>query len=1632
MNKLKTLFLLLISLSVSFISNAQNDIKFPDNHFWQQVSIGKGDATTTNPNAWLEIGKYGTTKGLILPRTQTALLPNTEGNFAYDINYKTLWYNNGNTWVQLADQQMLDVYDSSYIKGKYIASSGVLRMYRINGDSTDFNISQLLTLSGNSLSISGGNSVNLTTANVTETSNLYFTQSRARSSFIVSNGLTLDNSNGNLKFGGFLTDHTTLSLTPNYNLTITNGSNNLFKISPNGTINFGTYYVRDDVGFNGKVLFVDANGDLKYGTATFNEIDPVFTASPAFGITGTDIINWNAAYNEKINSMSYADGVLTLNQQDGSTLETSLIENPAERIPANWLTAWDYAISADIPNITNPDLKYLIVNGNAGDTTFTVVGGTGTADFTPNYAAAAFDKLGNHYFSFLVIRQSGGVYNTDRPLKYNLVNDTIKFMWSSYQGQHMTDYGYRGYADMIYNYHKNLAAKDKKLHAFYPEDNGTLPFIAINGAVNGGFIPSTSTPQLYGITTATINYSQIATTHFIIQQGGVVNRGGEWTVNLGKKNGYCETWVGINRNLPGFAKVLFYLDGVLKRIDTVRGGVQKLTYNYNNASTGKLQIVTGDVQNTAIRVGRTIWYQTDLDTTDKVYTNGKILFVGDSWTQHYLSGGVFFKSSPERFKARVVADGGNPNDVINVGRGGMTTAWGKYWFKSWLNTYHPKYVYIEFYINDANSSSFVGDNTNTTWNFSSTDPYAAGTDVDGKVTQQQWIDNLKWMKDTAIANGVIPILLMNTPTGSLTQTQGQSGWYSALRPETQYYDIETIFTSSLYADNSVNAPVINAPNANLDTISTKYIKGSSTGTNGLFTLLQTVNSSLNKGWIMRPSTSWAGTLNRYASWENNDGSDRFYWTADGISHAFGFNAFPTSNYGFRIANIFQISYASGIARITGLNSSTIDYLYVGDSMRRTIRMRIPVTFQNYNTSSLPISPFADKGSVAYDSLINHLSVYDGNAWQVLSHEVDLNKRFDSTTAKNRLIQNQFTVAQSNANFWVSGQGRVDANFTTNGIINPYLNTSTGVKEVKNPSGAYYVNQTSPVTGAIVIKMPFAYNNTMMSIKLKFYDNSSRGGEIIIGGYNFSSPAWLNTFCTVIGQNNFNNQVRLGHDGTTNVIIIGDVGTSWSYPKVYVEDMLVSGTGTTAIWGSGWSSSLVTDLSGYTLVTPSTTNNLVRDVANGIAPLDGNSLIPSINLGTGTANSTTALFGDQTYKAVALATGSSGYIQNQNVAAQPTSNYWISGVGTQTGLNLAAGVGALNLKFQTAANLNRWAIDVTGAESTGNAGSNFRLTSYADDGTTIIASPLTITRSNGNIATTGSLGVGVTAVAKLHTLATTEQFRASYDASNYMSLTVGNTGIATFSTAGSSAQFAFNNKVNLGAGFSTGSTNINSNLNVPQPGDASSTTDSKYLITGGTSTIYRVGMSGSNNTVAGSNSSFTNAIIARTTITTAGGGTHPFGSSLLVLAPNITAGAAPVANAATVLIDDAPTGGTNNWALYINSGDVRVGGNLTTTGTITAQGGGFNSLRILKEDITDFTGDALKLIDNLKLYNFKYKNNDKDQYIGMIIDSKNEVPKELLMKDGTAINTYNTLSLLIKSIQQLNQRIDSLEAKIKNN
>ena len=65
---------------------------------------------------------------------------------------------------------------------------------------------------------------------------------------------------------------------------------------------------------------------ITYQTISAGESDPIFTASPSFAITNTNISNWTTAYNRSIVSSAFSGTstqTLTLTKQDGGTLTSS-------------------------------------------------------------------------------------------------------------------------------------------------------------------------------------------------------------------------------------------------------------------------------------------------------------------------------------------------------------------------------------------------------------------------------------------------------------------------------------------------------------------------------------------------------------------------------------------------------------------------------------------------------------------------------------------------------------------------------------------------------------------------------------------------------------------------------------------------------------------------------------------------------------------------------------------------------------------------------------------------------------------------------------------------------------------------------------------------------------------------------------------------------------------------------------------------------------------------------------------------------------------------------------------------------------------------------------------------------------
>jgi len=176
--------------------------------------------------------------------------------------------------------------------------------------------------------------------------------------------------------------------------------------------------------------------------------------------------------------------------------------------------------------------------------------------------------------------------------------------------------------------------------------------------------------------------------------------------------------------------------------------------------------------------------------------------------------------------------------------------------------------------------------------------------------------------------------------------------------------------------------------------------------------------------------------------------------------------------------------------------------------------------------------------------------------------------------------------------------------------------------------------------------------------------------------------------------------------------------------------------------------------------------------------------------------------------------------------------------------------------------------------------------------------------------------------------TTNQLNVNYDGTHGMTVAVNSAGLTTFNTTTS---FAFTPNVAFNGSVTFGSTN--SNLYNPQAAAAQSTAVSQYQFFGGSTNFVRNGFYGNSSTSLTSGATYSSVILGTTPITTFSSGTHPFLANLVINPLTVTSGGATTTNTASLFIQGAASGGTNNYAFYVNGGTSLFNGALYATGTL---------------------------------------------------------------------------------------------------
>lgn len=99
-----------------------------------------------------------------------------------------------------------------------------------------------------------------------------------------------------------------------------------------------------------------------------------------------------------------------------------------------------------------------------------------------------------------------------------------------------------------------------------------------------------------------------------------------------------------------------------------------------------------------------------------------------------------------------------------------------------------------------------------------------------------------------------------------------------------------------------------------------------------------------------------------------------------------------------------------------------------------------------------------------------------------------------------------------------------------------------------------LSNTSPITGAMVIQLPYGPTSTMAHYIVTIYNyRSGTSSRIHVWTYNYNGSGGqiVNSTVVVLG---YPRKVRLGYYNSKFTIIIGDVSTTWDYPQVWVNEV----------------------------------------------------------------------------------------------------------------------------------------------------------------------------------------------------------------------------------------------------------------------------------------------------------------------------------------------------------------------------------------------------------------------------------------------------------------------------------------------
>lgn len=295
---------------------------------------------------------------------------------------------------------------------------------------------------------------------------------------------------------------------------------------------------------------------------------------------------------------------------------------------------------------------------------------------------------------------------------------------------------------------------------------------------------------------------------------------------------------------------------------------------------------------------------------------------------------------------------------------------------------------------------------------------------------------------------------------------------------------------------------------------------------------------------------------------------------------------PSTNalYTWCVSNDFarsvEIFSARAVPDVVTVESPSLVTFTAISALSTDAAYRHLLTTANYKSYALPLTGGTISGLLTITANANYgLTV---NSILENSKAAGINFQINGTTCGRVLVKNTkellyndmtktYTVYHSGNSNNTSTVWSAKRLATPDNLICPYT----------------WEKHQSPVTGTLVLSLPYGFNSMMQCIELTVYDYSSTDGsqgatKFFINGYNYAGNKWTNPYVFQIGNKNV--KVRLGYYNNKCCILIGETNTEWNYPRICVDKVYGSfGESAYTYKDDDWSCAVLQDESQITHV-----------------------------------------------------------------------------------------------------------------------------------------------------------------------------------------------------------------------------------------------------------------------------------------------------------------------------------------------------------------------------------------------------------------------------------------------------------------